>query len=78
MNAAQKSDGHDLTARNYRHWIAVSANESLVIDSLARTLGPQSLSFATLRRSVRDGILRIYKIDEARLSLKNSKFHKID
>ena len=78
MNGAQKRDGHDLTARNYRHWIAVSANESLVIDSLARTLGPQSLSFATLRRSVRDGILRIYKIDEARLSLKNSKFHKID
>jgi hypothetical protein len=28
MNAAQKHDGHDLTARNYRHWIAVSANEN--------------------------------------------------
>ena len=76
MNAAQKHDGHDLTARSYRHWIAVSANEGLVIDSLARTLGPQSLSIATLRRSVRDGILRIYKIEAARLSLKSAVFFK--
>ena len=78
MNAAQKHDGHDLTARNYRHWIAVSANEGLVIDSLARTLGPQSLSIATLRRSVRDGILRVYKIDAARLSLKKSMSSKFE
>ena len=70
---AQARDGHDLTARNYRHWVAVSADERLVIDSLARTLGPQTLSVVTLRRSIRHGILRIYKVDASRLSCKLPK-----
>ena len=65
--AGQARDGHTLTARNTHHWIAISADEKLVLDSLARTLGPQTLSQATLRRSVRDGVLRIYKIERARL-----------
>ena len=69
-NDNQPSDGHDITARNYRHWIAVSADERLVIDSLARTLGPQLLTEATLRRSVRVAILRIYKVGAARQSLR--------
>ena len=69
-NEAQARDGHDLTARNYRHWVALSADENLIIDSLARTLGPQTLSVATLQRSIRHGILRIYKINAARLSCK--------
>ena len=55
-------DGHDLLARNHHHWIAVSVDEGLVMDSLARRLGPQHLSEPTLTRSVRDGILRIYKV----------------
>ena len=62
-------DAHNLTARNYHHWIAVSADENLVIDSLARSVGPQGLSQATLKRSVRDGIWRIYKIQETRQSV---------
>jgi hypothetical protein len=56
-------DGHDLEARNHHHWIAVSIEENLVIDSLARTLGPQPLSEQTLNRSVRDGVLRIYSVE---------------
>jgi len=62
----QKRDGHDLLARNVHHWIAVSADEALVIDSLARSLGPQIISESTLSRSVRDGILRIYIIERVR------------
>ena len=65
--SVQARDGHTLTARNTHHWIAISADEKLVIDSLARTLGPQTLSQTTLRRSVRDGVLRVYKIERARL-----------
>ena len=65
---AQKRDGHDLLARNLHHWIAVSADEDLVIDSLARRLGPQQRSEETLARSVRDGILAIYEIIPARKS----------
>ena len=63
------SDGHDLRARNHHHWIAVSIDEYLVIDSLARTLGPQRLSRATLQRSVRDGVLKIYAVEPARQRL---------
>lgn len=63
----QSRDGHDLNSRNHHHWIAVSADENLVIDSLARRLGPQILSRETLTRSVRDGILKIYEISESRL-----------
>ena len=48
----------------------VSKDENLVIDSLARNLGPQQLSETTLTRSVRDGILRIYEVDAARHRLK--------
>ena len=62
-------DGHDLDARNHHHWIAVSIDENLVLDSLARTLGPQQLSNSTLTRSVRDGIIRIYEVGPARKSL---------
>ena len=51
-NEAHARDGHDLVARNHHHWIAVS--------------GPQELSVATLERSVRDGILRIYEISGSR------------
>ena len=63
---AQRCDAHDLAARNFHHWIAVSAEENLVIDSLARSLGPQMMSDETLGRSVRGGILRIYEVDAAR------------
>ena len=63
-------DGHDLNARNHHHWIAVSIDENLVIDSLARSLGPQRLSESTLTRSVRDGIIRIYKVETARNALR--------
>ena len=59
-------DGHDLDASNHHHWIAVSVDENLVVDSLARTLGPQLLSEATFSRSTRDGILRIYEVGAAR------------
>ena len=65
-NEAHARDGHNLVARNHHHWIAVSADEKLVIDSLARRLGPQELSVANLERSVRDGILRIYEISGSR------------
>ena len=65
-NEAHARDGHDLVARNHHHWIAVSADENLVIDSLARRLGPQELCVPSLERSVRDGILRIYEISESR------------
>ena len=60
--AVHARDGHDLDARNYHHWIAISVDETLVIDSLARKFGPQPLSEQTLSRSVRDGILRIYAV----------------
>ena len=65
-NEAHARDGHDLVARNHHHWIAVSADEKLIIDSLARRLGPQELSVSNLERSVRDGIRRIYEISESR------------
>ena len=64
--AVHARDGHDFFARNHHHWIAVSAEENLVIDSLARSLGPQQRSEATLTRSVRDGILRIHEVVPAR------------
>ena len=63
---AQQRDAHNLSARNLHHWIAISADENLVLDSLARTVGPQAISEATLDRSVRDGILRIYEIGGTR------------
>ena len=63
----QARDGHDLNARNHRHWVAVSADENLVVDSLARRVGPQTISPESLKRSVRDGIIQIYvEIHEAR------------
>ena len=68
-SAVRARDGHDLDARNHHHWIAVSIDENLVLDSLARTLGPQQLSNSTLTRSVRDGIIRIYEVGPARKSL---------
>ena len=68
--SAQAKDGHDLSSRNLHHWMAVSADENLVLDSLARTLGPQLRSEGTLRRSIRDGILKIYEIVPVRAKKK--------
>ena len=59
----QKRGTHDLNAREEQHWIAVSSDEKLVIDSLARNVGPQQLSEITLRRSTRAGIVKIYSIE---------------
>ena len=58
----QRRGSHDLDARNVQHWIAVSGDERLVIDSLARRLGPQKLAESTLTRSVRKGIVRVYRV----------------
>ena len=58
----QKRGAHDLNERKTQHWIAVSSDERLVIDSLARNCGPQVLTEQTLRRSIREGIVRIYSI----------------
>lgn len=56
----QRTGANDLERRNLQHWIAIDGG--LVIDSLARTAGPQKLTYETLKRSVRQGIVRIYKI----------------
>ena len=61
-SVTQKRGSHDLSARNAQHWLAVSGDERLVIDSLARTLGPQRLTRQTLRRSTRAGVVKIYAV----------------
>ena len=58
----QKRGTHDLDARNEQHWVAVSADEGLVIDSLARSCGPQQRTEYTLRRATRQGIVKIYSV----------------
>ena len=58
----QKRGTHDLDARNEQHWVAVSADEGLVIDSLARSCGPQQRTETTLRRATRQGIVKIYSV----------------
>jgi len=60
----QGRGAHDLDERNAQHWVAVSGDERLVIDSLARNCGPQSLTEQALRRSVREGIVRVYSITQ--------------
>ena len=62
-SVTQKRGAHDLSARNGQHWIAVSSEEKLVIDSLARKLGPQRLTKQTLRRSTRAGVVKIYAVE---------------
>ena len=62
-SVTQKRGTHDLSARNGQHWIAVSSEEKLVVDSLARSLGPQRLTKQTLRRSTRGGVVRIYAVE---------------
>ena len=61
-SVTQKRGTHDLSARNGQHWLAVSGDERLVIDSLARTLGPQRLTKQTLRRSTRAGVVKVYAV----------------
>ena len=58
----QKSGSHDLEARNVQHWIAVSGDEQLVLDSLARRVGPQPLTEEALKRATREGVVRIYEL----------------
>ena len=58
----QKKGGHDLVARNGQHWVAVSGDERLVLDSLARRLGPQPLTEEVLRRSTRKAVVRVYQL----------------
>ena len=62
-SVTQKRGTHDLSARNGQHWIAVSSEEKLVVDSLARSLGPQRLTKQTLRRSTRAGVVKIYGVE---------------
>ena len=59
----QKRGTHDLNAREEQHWVAVSGDEKLVIDSLARNCGPQPLTEQALRRSTREGVVKIYSIE---------------
>ena len=60
LNQGQGS--HNLEHRNLQHWIAVDGHAGLVIDSLARTLGPQKLAFESLKRSTREGIVRVFEV----------------
>ena len=59
----QKRGTHDLNARNEQHWVAVSGDEKLVIDGLARSCGPQPLTEQALHRSMREGVVKIYLVE---------------